>query len=77
MPSDVWSLGCMLMELYTGELLFRTVSCACLMHAVLLEGILRLERRAENPVAMRIYIRALSSAARELGALEPDAVLVG
>ena len=25
MPSDVWSLGCILMELYTGELLFRTV----------------------------------------------------
>jgi serine/threonine protein kinase len=24
-PSDVWSLGCILMELYTGELLFKTV----------------------------------------------------
>lgn len=24
MPSDVWSLGCILMELYTGVLLFRT-----------------------------------------------------
>jgi len=25
MPSDVWSAGCILMELYTGELLFQTV----------------------------------------------------
>ncbi len=25
MPSDVWSLGCILMELYTGHLLFETV----------------------------------------------------
>jgi serine/threonine protein kinase len=26
-PSDIWSIGCMLMELYTGELLFPTVRC--------------------------------------------------
>ena len=26
LESDVWSLGCILMELYTGELLFQTVS---------------------------------------------------
>ena len=25
MPSDIWSLGCILMELYIGELLFQTV----------------------------------------------------
>lgn len=26
LPSDMWSVGCILMELYTGELLFQTVS---------------------------------------------------
>lgn len=26
-PSDMWSVGCILMELYVGELLFQTVSC--------------------------------------------------
>jgi serine/threonine protein kinase len=36
-PSDVWSLGCILMEIYTGELLFPTVSvcvcvCVCLLY---------------------------------------------
>ena len=25
MPSDMWSAGCILMELYTGQLLFKTV----------------------------------------------------
>ena len=33
MPSDMWSVGCIMMELYTGELLFQTVSwrrvCVC------------------------------------------------
>jgi len=26
LPSDIWSAGCILMELYTGGLLFKTVS---------------------------------------------------
>lgn len=28
-PSDIWSAGCIIAELYLGELLFATVSCPC------------------------------------------------
>ncbi len=31
LPSDIWSAGCILMELYTGGLLFKTVR-ACIIH---------------------------------------------